>query len=341
MKTKLKQRFILIFVVIFSLLFAVISGEIALRLFGFEFALYPTKVQFGWPDPVTLKNLYHFDSQLLWVPKNYSARVAAWKGKRPTVVFMGDSNTEFGRYDEFLKSIIYKQNPNSAFTFVNVGVAGWSSYQGLQQLQRDVLPMRPRFVTIYYGWNDHWTSFGIEDKNMAKYNLEYSTLQLEVFSDLRVVQLLNKAIFILKRSTTEQNEPKPERVSLADFRSNLLQMVQVARDNDIIPVLLTAPSSHKKGQEPEYLAERWLNNLNELVPIHNKYVQAVRDISSNENVPLIDLYAEFERLPQENLEKYFQKDGIHLTSEGHRKIAEFIYDYFVRNDLQNRLNGKE
>ncbi len=339
MRTNLKRRFLLVLVLIFSLLFAVISGEIALRLFGFEFALYPTKVQFGWPDPVTLKNLYHFDKELLWVPKDYSTRVAAWKGKRPTVVFMGDSNTEFGRYDEFLKSIIYEQNPNSAFTFVNMGVAGWSSYQGLQQLQRDVLPMLPRFVTIYYGWNDHWTSFGIEDKNMGEYNLEYSTLQLEVFSNVRVVQLLNKAIFILKRNVTEQDERDPERVSLADFKSNLLQMVQIARDNDIIPLLLTAPSSHKKGQEPEYLAERWLNDLNELVPIHKKYVQAVRDISAKEDVLLIDLHAEFDRLPQEDIIKFFQKDGIHLTEQGNRKIAELMYNYFVRNDLQNRLDG--
>ena len=312
-----------------------------LRLISFEFALYPTKVQFGWPDPVTLRNLYHFDSELLWVPKDYSTRIANWKGKRPTVVFMGDSNTEFGRYDEFLKSIIYEQNPNSAFTFVNVGVAGWSSYQGLQQLKRDVLPMLPRFVTIYYGWNDHWTSFGIEDKEMGKYNLEYSTLQLEVFSDVRVIQLFNKAIFVLERSATEQDEQKPERVSLADFSSNLLKMIRIARDNGIIPLLLTAPSSHKKGQEPDYLAERWLNDLNELVPIHKKYVQTVRDISSKENVPLIDLFAEFERLTQEELEKFFQKDGIHLTDKGNKKIAEFIYKYLVRNDLYNRLTGKE
>ena len=341
MKTKLKRLFFLIFVVIFSTLFAVILGEITLRLIGFEFALYPTKVQFGWPDPVTLRNLYHFDSELLWVPKDYSARVANWKEKRPAVVFMGDSNTEFGRYDEFLKSIIDKQNPNSAFTFVNVGVAGWSSYQGLQQLKRDVVPMLPRFVTIYYGWNDHWTSFGIEDKEMGQYNLEYSTLQLEVFSDVRVIQLFNKAIFVFKRSATEQDEQEPERVSLADFSSNLLQMVQIARDNDIIPLLLTAPSSHKKGEEPDYLAERWLNDLSELVPIHKKYVQVVRDISSKEDVPLIDLFAEFDRLPQEDINKFFQKDGIHLTEQGNRKIAEFIYNYIVRNDLQNRLAGKE
>ena len=341
MKTKLKRLFFLIFVVIFSTLFAVILGEITLRLIGCEFALYPTKVQFGWPDPVTLRNLYHFDSELLWVPKDYSTRLANWKGKRPTVVFMGDSKTEFGRYDEFLKSIIYEQNANSAFTFVNVGVAGWSSYQGLQQLKRDVVPMLPRFVTIYYGWNDHWASFGIEDKEMGQYNLEYSTLQLEVFSDVRVIQLFNKAIFVLKRSVTEQDEQEPERVSLADFSSNLLKMIRIARDNGIIPLLLTAPSSHKKGEEPAYLAERWLNDLSELVPIHKKYVQVVRDISSKEDVPLIDLFAEFDRLPQEDINKFFQKDGIHLTSEGNKKIAEIIYNYFVTNDLQNRLVGRE
>ena len=118
-------------------------------------------------------------------------------------------------------------------------------------------------------------------------------------------------------------------------------MIWIARDNDIIPLLLTAPSSHKKGEEPAYLAERWLNDLHQLVPIHKKYVQAVRDISSKEDVPLIDLYAEFNQLPQEELNKFFQKDGIHLTSEGNRKIAEFIYNYIVRNDLQNRLIGKE
>jgi len=341
MRTKLKQRFFLILVVTFSTLFAIILGEITLRLIGFEFALYPTKVQFGWPDPVTIQNLYHVDSELLWVPRNYSTRVADWKGKRPTVVFMGDSNTEFGRYDNFLKSIIDKQNSDTAFTFVNIGVAGWSSYQGLQQLKRDVLPMMPRFVTIYYGWNDHWTSFGIEDKDIGKFNLEHSALLLEVFSNVRVAQLLNKAVFLLTRPATEQDQQKPERVSLSDFKSNLLLMVQIARTNGIIPVLLTAPSSHKTGEEPEYLAERWLNDLNELVPIHKKYVQAVRDICSEEDVPLIDLYADFDQRPQEDLIKFFQKDGIHLTSEGNRKIAELIYEYFVKSDLYNQLVGKE
>lgn len=330
-----KQSFFAAFVGIISTIFALAMGEGVLRLVGFEFALYPTKIQFGWPDPVTLQNYYQVDRELLWVPKDYPSRVANWKEKRPTAVFMGDSCTEFGRYDEFLKSMVYAQDPSADFTFVNVGVGGWSSYQGLQQLERDVIPMKPRFITMYYGWNDHWTSFGIEDKEIGNFNLEHSALLLEAFNNVRLVQLVNKAAFAFKQASTEKDQRKPERVSLSDFRSNLLQMVRLARNNGIVPILITAPSSHKKGEEPAYLARRWLNDLRELVPVHREYVQVVRDVSSAEGVPLIDLFAEFDQMSRTELDKFFTKDGIHLTSEGNKEIAGYIYDHLAGNGMYN------
>ena len=341
MSRKFKKRVLLAGTAFVSLAVSLVFAEIALRLMGFEFALYPTEIQFGWPDPVTLQDVYQVDSELLWVPKEYSSKVAAWKGKRPTIVFMGDSCTESGGYDRFLEAIIQEQNPNDTFTFVNVGVGGWSSYQGLQQLKRDVLLMMPRVVTIFYGWNDHWASFGIEDKEIGKFNIEHPTFLLKSSANSRVVQLVNRAIFTLKQSTTVRNNRRPERVSLSDFSSNLLQMVEIARGSGLTPILLTAPSSHKKGEEPAYLARRWLNDLQELVPLHQKYVQAVRDIASKENVLLIDLDAEFDQLPQEDLNQLFTKDGIHLTKEGNKKIAEFMYEGLVRNDLYDRLFAKE
>ena len=327
-------------VVIISTAFTLGVAEIVLRMSGFEFALYPTKLQFGWPDPVTLQNHYRLDSELLWVPKDYSARVDTWRGKGPAVVFMGDSCTEFGRYDVALKSFMDQQYPNRPFTFVNMGVGGWSSYQGLQQLIRDVVPMKPRLITIYYGWNDHWASFGIEDKEIGKFNLEHSTLMLETFSKLRIVQLINKALFAVKQKSGAESKRRPERVSLADFRSNLLQMVHIAKQNDIVPVLITAPSSHRKGEEPAYLKLRWLNDLNELVPLHSQYAQVLRDISASEGVPLIDLYAEFNKMPKAVLERLFMKDGIHLTNEGNTKIAEFIYAYFKVNVKDVKKDAK-
>lgn len=337
MRSKFKKNILLAATVFISLVVSIIIVEVGLRLIGFNFAFYPTEVQFGWPDPVTLQEVYDVDSELLWVPKSYPSKVATWKGKRPSVVFMGDSCTEFGKYDKFLESMIQENSPHSTYTFVNVGVGGWSSYQGLQQLKRDVLPMKPRVVMIYYGWNDHWTSFGIEDKEIGKFNLEHP----KISSRARVIQLINRAVFTLKQTNSRQNKRKPERVSLSDFTSNLYQMVQMARESGITPILLTAPSSHKKGEEPAYLAFRWLNDLDELVPIHRKYVRAVRDVASKEHVALIDLYAEFGRLPQEDLNNLFTKDGIHLTEAGDRKMADFIYKGLVRNDLYDRLVEEE
>ena len=115
-------------------------------------------------------------------------------------------------------------------------------------------------------------------------------------------------------------------------------MIQIARDNDIVPILLTAPSSHRKGKEPRNLTERWLNDLSDLIPLHQEYVQAVRDVSTQHHAPLIDLYTEFNRLPQqEELRRFFSKDGIHLTRKGDEKIAEIIYTYFVDTGLYGRL----
>jgi len=246
---------------------------------------------------------------------------------------MGCSCTEFGRYDKFFKSIIDEQHPDNNFSFVNVGVGGWSSYQGLKQLKRDVLPMKPRVATIFYGWNDHWSSFGIEDKEVGKLNLEYSTWLLYL-SKLRVVQLLNKAIFSIKVPTEKR---RPERVSLADFESNLVQMVQVMREKNIIPVLLTAPTPHEKGREPAFLTNRWLNDIKELVPLHQKYLHIVRDIAAREKVVLIDLYAAFRLFPRNKASKFFLKDGIHLTEEGNKMIAEIVHTMFVKHKLDMLL----
>jgi hypothetical protein len=94
-------------------------------------------------------------------------------------------------------------------------------------------------------------------------------------------------------------------------------MIKLARDNEIVPVLITAPSSHTEGNEPGYLTDRWLNDLEDLIPIHQKYVNIVREVVEEHSVVVIDLVKEFENLPtNEDRRDYFLKDGIHLTSEG-------------------------
>jgi lysophospholipase L1-like esterase len=244
-------------------------------------------------------------------------------------VFMGCSCTEFGRYDRFLQDIIESHYPKGMFTCLNLGVAGWTSFQGLQQLKRDVVPMKPRVITIYYGWNDHWCTFGLEDKQIRDFNVKHPLVLTELSRRLRTVQLFNKTVF----SRSFPGKTASQRVSIEDFRANLTDCVRVAREHSIIPVLLTAPSSHRRGEEPAYLAVDWLTDLSSLVPLHESYVAAVRDVAHDNEVHLLDLHRLFRDLPEEELRESFYEDGIHLTEKGARRVARYLHEFFVETEL--------
>lgn len=314
---------------------ALLLGEVALRAIDFEFRLFPTRVEFGWPDPVLMENKYQVDQELLWVPKEYYATIEALRGTKPSLVFMGDSCTAWGLYDKLFAELVDGHHPDHSFSYVNTAVAGWSTYQGLGQLERDIIPLAPKIITVYYGWNDHWASFGVEDKAVGQFNSDRSQLAIAL-AELRLVQLFN--FFKIKLYREGGETRRPERVSPQDFAQNLTRIVRRARDNDILPVLLTAPTSHAVGDEPEYLAERWLNDLNELVPLHRRYAEIVRQVARDNDVLLVDLLAAFDQLPPQDLkQRYFESDGIHLTGEGHKVIALFLYKFFARASLIERI----
>jgi lysophospholipase L1-like esterase len=311
---------------------ALLIAEVGLRIIRFEFGLYPTTVQFGWPDPVTLERRYSVDRDLLWVPRDYDVTLATWVGQTPNVVHMGDSCTEFGRYDEQLAALVAEGNPKTAYTFVNLGVGGWSSYQGAAQMRRDVIRIKPAITTIYYGWNDHWRSYGVEDRHIGEFVREYPSWML-LLSRSRVMQLVMRAMFTHRRRAIESGTGSPERVSLADFAANLSSIVAVARSHGIVPVLMTAPTSHEVGNEPDYLVPRWLDDIDRLVPLHRSYVEVVREVAHDHAVLLVDLHAEFQAMAPEERAAFFNDDGIHLTEAGNARIAEIMYDHFVRHAL--------
>ena len=176
--------------------------ELGLRLFQLPTPVTPPRIEFGYPKPSEME-YFRADSDLLWVYPRYAERIAAAQGMHPSIVFMGDSCTAWGRYDGALQSIIEAREPDARFTLVNVGVGGWSSWQGLQQLQRDVLPMRPKAVTIYFGWNDHWINFGFEDKHAARFIGRQSAPSRgstggSPLSELRTTQLVQRTILAAK-----------------------------------------------------------------------------------------------------------------------------------------------
>ena len=307
--------------ILLAMILAVAVAELFLRAIGFHYDLYLTKLQFGFPNPVEMVERFQPDQDLIWVPKGYPQKINTWIDKHPFIVFMGCSCTELGTYDQCLKALIDQRHPGNAFQYVNAGVSGWTSYQGLQQLKRDVARMHPRAITIYYGWNDHWKNFGLEDKDIARFIKSSPTASR--LSGFRVAQLLNS---LYVRHVLQKGRAPRTRVSLEDFRANLIAIVKIARSKDITPILLTAPSAHIQGHEPIYLAQQFLSDLNQLVPVHREYAEVVRQVADQEHVPLVDLARAFDALPRDFVvNECFYADGIHLKPKGDQIIADILY----------------
>jgi lysophospholipase L1-like esterase len=308
-----------------SVVAALALAEGILRAAGFAFEITPQAVEFGWPDPVVLKEHYAGDPDLFWVLKDYDLRLRRFAPGELDLVFMGDSCTEFSEYPRLLLERLRADHPEREIVGLKLAVGGWSSYQGLEQMRRDVVSLRPGAVAVQYGWNDHWIGFGVEDKEVHR----LTRWPVARFREARLAQLVFKARLAWR---ARRSGDPPKRVSASDFEGNLREIVGLARQHGIVPVLLTAPTSHRPGREPAGVGERWLRDRRELVPLHRAYAAIVRRVAESERAVLCDLAAAFDGVPEEQRDEHFWDDGIHLSWEGTRKVSELLYDCFRRSE---------
>jgi lysophospholipase L1-like esterase len=311
-----------------SVLLALFIVEIMLQVVGFSYELRANIVQ-GAKGNEPRNSAYEciVDRDLIWIPTRFPRLLEAARGASPDFLFLGDSCTEGGIYDALFAELARGRLPERTYTITKLGATGWSTEQGLRLLRREGPAIKPRVATFYYGWNDHWNSIGLTDREVLRLN----ATPLFWFRGLRLGQLAIKARVGWQAARQGQ---APLRVPPAMFRENLIALVEESRGAGIVPVLITAPSSHEAGREPAILAPRWVTNLADLIPLHQQYAAIVRAVAAEHDVILCDLAAYFEKLPREAVrDVYFKDDGIHLNEAGDRLIAEALYDCFLEHSL--------
>jgi lysophospholipase L1-like esterase len=297
----------------FGVVASLAVAEAALRLDGFEFHLMPI-VQFGWPDPQTIAAHYADDPDLFWVTRDYREKLQAARRTHPDIIFMGDSCTEFGTYPaRTIAALAAEEAPLR--TGMHLAAGGWSSEQGLVQLQRDIIPLHPKVVVIFFGWNDHWMALGPTDPDL---HLARRFLWLADHS--RLAQAALKA----RIGLSARGDHRPSRVPPDQYRRNLDRMAALARNAGIIPILVTAPSNYAAGHEPEYLLRRHIERLSDVIPLHRQYVQITRAAARESGAVLCDAAAAFAALPGSH-DRYFKSDAIHFTPEGDQQLARIVH----------------
>ena len=191
------------------------------------------------------------------------------KQKSPSVlriICLGDSWT-FGAnvgqeqaYPQRLRNLLKQQFPNRSVEVLNLGVLGYSSFQGLELLKRWAIELEPDIVVLAFAMNDASVD-GYRDKDIPTYKEAISLPgrigsfleKIEFYKLLRYVALLlkdhpksmgdhlkNEAASSAKATTSEEYEKLEPwtRVSPKDYKRNILEMINLARSRKADAVLV-------------------------------------------------------------------------------------------------------
>lgn len=324
---------------LFALLF-LFGGEVFLRVLGFQYQRSLSYMQFNFPNPRELHQIFEPDPVLLWrmrpgfnfgqgfPPLNGEGfRGPAFIRKKAGRIFriacLGDSVT-FGRPEAEYPGLMAKRlsgrlpRPVEALNF---GVPGYSSWQGRQLLGSVLRDYHPDLVILLFGWNDHWRARGFPDKMQIP--APQPGRLLSTLRRLRLYQLLNR-LAVLAREKISPPSPLL-RVSPDDYRENLRAMIRACRRQGVRAILATAPSGLGLAPLPDFFTYlEFVGAPEDVGTLHREYNQIVRNLAAEEAVPLADLDRFFVERGLPNFFDQPDKDIIHPNTAGYQLMAEAL-----------------
>lgn len=265
------------------------------------------------------------------------------KDQAITIAFLGGSTTEcFWVKDTsrfpYLAGKMITDEFNISTRILNSGVAGNNTHHSLNILLNKIINYRPNIVIMMHATNDagvlmsrlgNYKSAMIKEVKPSIFDL--LTRKFYVLGFLRHI----RAQYLLQKENTEIALKGIESVILRDksfeawdkdsldkaleqFSIRLQIFVDIVKDINATPVLLTMPSCKKIDYELTDGGKRtFLGGLKYLEPFNVK----IREVANLKKCKLIDLEKELEKE-----EKYFY-DYIHFSDEGSERIAEIIFEH--------------
>lgn len=204
------------------------------------------------------------------------------------------------------------------FVGINGGIPGYTSYQGRHFFARDIAALKPSFTLIMFGWNDQWAAAGnISDAEQQLPPRLIVALHNAV-NRLRLYRMVRSAILSASESDLSDmlvKEGMKPRVSLSEFRDNLLAIVRKAREIGSVTILLTSPIP---GLETYYPPHRY----SPMHTNHANYNLTTRRLAFDESIEIVDLAAEFDA--RTDLFDDAEFDPIHFNAAGHALAANLI-----------------
>ncbi len=126
------------------------------------------------------------------------------------------------------------------------------------------------------------------------------------------------------------------RVSLADYRKNITEMIQLLKKQGVRVVLMTSNPIHWADKTRELYGKPPYqpDDVDGFNVILRDYVATVREIAKKESVELVDVFAAFEAHDADPKHKAgsLTPDGMHPGNPGHRIIADLLIKQLSSGD---------
>jgi len=234
-------------------------------------------------------------------------------------------------------------NENIKVKTLNAGVFANNTFHDLTILLSKGIPQKPNYAILLNGFNDfsqstkglyYWSKvntgrknflyesdFSVNFYNILENNFKNLWLLLKInFSGIKLVKDRMYDEFFLQRKTAT-DVLHIESIFLKDYQAMLRSFIDICKNNNIEPILMTHPNllkkNNKKGMESYGIYQNQLN-FEETVKIYALFNNEIIKISKEKNVTFIDLDKELN-----GNEKYFI-DLTHLSKEGNIKVASII-----------------
>jgi lysophospholipase L1-like esterase len=220
---------------------------------------------------------------------------------------------------EFLQTQLPAASPSSLVEVINAGVPGYTSYQILQRMRRELKSLAPDVVLLTCANNDFWRWDNRTDVEQAK-QLAGSSLRNTLMLS-RGLQLADEWYSKWNRKTPQSDSEwarkaslnyfEPEeawtpRVPLAEFEANLQQMAVLCEEQNVPLIFVIWPDQLQA-------AGKW--------SVRVAYHDAMLKVASERELLIADVATAFRQRPW-SVRCYIPDDIVHVNAEGNRIAAE-------------------
>ena len=324
--------------VLFSIFIALVIAEISLRIFGFGYGnsplershtyhhVHPSDYNFLMHDPNGEYGGYkvYYDNLGFRVLKE-SSRTKKFVNKKNALIFLGDSFTEGNQvpYHETFVSLIGKK---LNLPSLNFGVSSYSPLLYELQAQKILSKFNAKVVILQIFRNDfendqlYLKDAIFESNQIIGVDGGKNNVFITLARNSYLARFLRKSQLLLQTILSKSNNNVEKFSTAFDYEQNIKEE-QLQNTVKIIKRIQTHLTIQGKKLYVFLIPSRFLSYNNQCCVNDTLYTRFYSALAKNE-VETIDVKLGFEKLSNQN-ELFFMKD-IHLTSLGHRVIADSL-----------------